>query len=319
MANLSDFKELKLSDIEGLKQSPCNIYLTMLSGKSIIISSEGNLVNIDLIKKYNEKDEVKILVLKTDYQKLLNARISQKVIDMKDKLSDKQWINRLQRFDNELNSVAMVRAMVSIIGLSEATLELIDGTIDSTLYTFEKIPSLKTILADICGRGDFFLQKALIINYLSVYAISKTPWNNSSTRSKLSMASFLHDFKTDKIDFILKGLPVDSSYDLRQQYEKFKTHSEDEFRSLVKVNDVPDDVAKIVRLHHVDLDGTGFPVNEVGQLNPLSQIFNISHGFALALLDQGYSKKSYSGYYYDLSGRILEKYKDSLDPFSYLL
>ncbi len=319
MKTLEDFTELKMSDIEGLKNSPCNIYLTMPSGKSIILSSEGNLVNIDLIRKYTDNNEVKILVLNQDYQKILDARITERINVMKLKLADKQWVNRIQRYDNELNSVAMVRAIISIMGIGDATLELLDETIESTLYTFEKIPSLKTILADICGRGDFFLQKALIINYISVFALSKTSWNNSATRSKLSMASFLHDFKTDKKNLILHGLAPEPSFDLIQEYDKYTLHSQQEFQILANISEIPEDVAKIVRLHHVDLDGTGFPLSEIGQLTPMSQIFNISHGFAIALINGGYSKKSYSGYYYDLSGRILDKYKDSMDAFSYLL
>lgn len=317
--NLDEYKELNLAALEDLVECPCNIYLVLPSGKRLIIGQQGNLINLKMIEKYQEKDEVKVLVSKEDYPIVLEKRIAKKVEIMKERLSEKQWVNRLQRFDNELNSIAMIRASASLLGINETTLTLVEDAMDSTLYSLEKIPSLKTILADICGRGDFFLQKALMINYLAIYAIQKSPWNNEATRNKLSMAAFLHDFKTTDENFIKNPVDDEASADQRMLYDNFSKHAEEEFQILSQINTVPDDVTKIVRYHHVDLDGTGFPMTEVGKLNPLCQTFNISHNLAVALIKEGFSKKAYSGYFYDLSGRILEKYKDSLDPFSYIL
>lgn len=317
--DLSEYRELNLTALEDLVESPCNIYLVLPSGKRLVISQEGNLINLKMIKKYQDKQEVKVLVHTDDYPIVVRKRIEKKVEIMKERLSEKQWINRVQRFDNELNSIAMIRASASLLGINDTTLELVEDAMESTLYSFEKIPSLKTILGDICGRGDFFLQKALMINYLAIFAIQKSPWNNEATRNKLSMAAFLHDFKTTDINLIKSKLDQNASDEEKKLFEDFMKHSESEYQILSKINEVPDDVTKIVRYHHVDVDGTGFPLTEVGKLSPLSQTFNISHNLAVVLINEGFSKKSYSGYFYDLSGRILEKYKDSLDPFSYIL
>lgn len=317
--DLNEYRELNLTALEDLVECPCNIYLVLPSGKRLVIGQLGNLINLDMIKKYQEKEDVKVLVHAEDYPIVLEKRIAKKVEIMKERLSDKQWVNRLARFDNELNSIAMIRASASLLGINETTLTLVEDAMDSTIYSLEKIPSLKTILADICGRGDFFLQKALMINYLSIYALQKSPWNNEATRNKLSMAAFLHDFKTTDEKFIKDPATDESSVDVKKAYEEFSKHAELEYQVLAKINEVPDDVTKIVRFHHVDLDGTGFPMTEVGKLAPLSQTFNIAHNLAVVLIKEGFSKKSYSGYFYDLSGRILEKYKDSLDPFSYIL
>lgn len=315
-----EFKELEIKAVEDLHLSPCDIYLLMPSGKRLIISNSGNLINLEIIQKYAQNSQVKILVKACDYQKIIQARLNRKVEVMKQKLTNKQWVNRLSRFDNELNSIAMVRAMMNTFGMSELALTLVEETMESTLFSFEKIPSLKTILADICGRGDFFVQKALMINYLAVYALSKGPWNNESTRSKISMAAFVHDFHTKDVESIKnKYVEVGASVDLKMNYEKFMLHPESEYKHLQSLGTIPDDVSKIVRLHHVDLDGTGFPITEVSQLGPLSQTFNLAHNFSVHLIKNGYSKMNYSGYYYDISGRILSKYKESLDPFSYLL
>jgi len=314
-----DYRELNLSALEDLVECPCNIYLVLPSGKRLVIGQAGNLINLKMIEKYQEKDHVKVLVHVDDYPIVLERRIAKKVEIMKERLSEKQWINRVQRFDNELNSIAMIRASASLIGINETTLNLVDDAMESTLYSLEKIPSLKTILGDICGRGDFFLQKALMINYLSIYAIQKSPWNNEATRNKLSMAAFLHDFKTTDENFIKNPVQEGASADQRMLFDEFEKHSEQEYQILTKIDAVPDDVTKIVRYHHVDLDGTGFPMTEVGKLAPLCQTFNIAHNLSVVLIKEGFSKKSYSGYFYDLSGRILDKYKDSLDPFSYIL
>lgn len=314
------YKDLDIKDILQLKKSPCDVFMFLPSGKQVIICKQDNLVNKTLLDKYSKNEKVEIKVKSSDYPRVIQQGLENKAFIIKESLKDKQFINRTKRLKIEMASFAISRAMVGILGISETILDLADDTFGSVIHTLDKIPSLKTILYDLELKGDYFVKKGLIMNYICIDIISKTKWNADHVRKNFSMACLLHDYTINDKRY-LKNFDEKEAKGIEGQkkWQRFLSHSEKEAKTLSEHHEIPVEVINLIRYHHINLDGTGFPENKVNDLTFFSQVFNVSHSLAIEILEEGPTKKTVAGYFYQLSQNIKEQYKHILGPFSYIM
>lgn len=134
--------------------------------------------------------------------------------------------------------------------------------------------------------GNFFLSHiGLIIN--CAMAISNSmDWHNERTLEKYVYAAYLHDVSLSSHPELAKYKNLtDMDADLLelgiQRYNQAAEHTENSFKQLQAINDLPQDVDLMVRMHHERPDGTGFPYKaDHKKMNPVVSVFIAAHDLA---------------------------------------
>jgi HD-GYP domain-containing protein (c-di-GMP phosphodiesterase class II) len=310
-----EYIQIDIKDVIDLHESPCDVFLFLPGGKKVTICRKGNDVNRELLDKYSQNENVEIKVLKSDYSNVAQKKLEEKANKIAESLRDKQFINRKRRINVELSSFALSRAILSTTGISETSMDLADESYCSILYTLEKVPTLKMILSELDKKGEFFVTKSLIMNYLCIYVLGKTKWNDENSRKNLSLACILHDYTLKD-----KKVVTEKAEDLDQKLQKIRdSHAELEAKELEKHHAIPLEVINIIKFHHHFLDGSGARLSSSIKLNYYSQIFNIAHQLAVEILEKGANKNTLTGFFYNLSQKTDERFKPIVDSFSYIL
>jgi response regulator RpfG family c-di-GMP phosphodiesterase len=125
----------------------------------------------------------------------------------------------------------------------------------------------------------------LIINISSAISIEFS-WNTDKTLEKFVYAAYLHNMSLQNKDNLLHINDFNQLEKMKtelssQDYQLVYQHPNIAADIIQEIDEIPSDVAQIVRQHHESPKENGFP-NKVGtsKISPLSSIFIVSHDLA---------------------------------------
>lgn len=271
--NNDDFCQASLELISNCNQLPCEIFIRVGQNTLKAFNQNDSLTQDDIVK-YQSKGVNSLLVKRADSRKFVQF-IADKVLSI---LQDKN----LESEEKVLSAHDVIMETIRELGMSDSVARAAKSSVDFTLKFFdqnEKTKDLGQLLFGDPKRG-YLTTHSVGISYISVGLLKHTTWDSPDNRNKLVMAGFMHDMSIRKPEF------SESLFSEESDLMNLKDHTAQTVELLKPLQDIPEDVFKIIADHHERPDGSGIPRGISGnQLAPLTSVFIFSHDIIDAMLE----------------------------------
>jgi len=257
------YSPVKLTMVKAFSSAPNDIYIKINSEKYIKIFKENASIQMEELKKYEDKKLKYFYIEKQEAKNFVNLMID----------SYLELLKEVGEKDNEkiLDIHDVLIEVLSEYGLSEKVISLAKRSVELTIHMFSKNEKDVKIVKKIFGhKKEYLTQHSILLAYISCAIIEQLPWNTPENKDKLVMASFLHDATIKDVTLV--------EAEKSEKIYNFKEHPYEASELIRSFDDIPFDVDKIIIEHHEKPDGSGFPRGMMAsQLSPLSSIFIFSH------------------------------------------
>ncbi len=139
--------------------------------------------------------------------------------------------------------------------------------------------------------GNYFLSHIGLVINCSMAISQYMDWYNSKILERYIYAAYLHDVSLSASPELSKYKTVESmDADLWElgihRYNLAIGHTEQSFKLVEAISDLPQDVEVMIRMHHERPDGTGFPFKaDHKKMNPAVSVFIAAHDLADYIYD----------------------------------
>lgn len=301
---MDDYTKINIYKLQEFKESPCDVYAQLATGKILVICKKEMQISEKLVEKVASAEGCEILVKTSDYP-LLHKDSAEKAFKMfRDDLQNNSFVDRAKRIGLEIDALKVVQLILTNVGISDYIIGMANETLDATLHTLDKNPTISSLIRYIFESEDIFSKKSLLINYIALATLSKTDWNNETNRKKLSLACFLCDYSITDSNLLMLTSEEEIEDIDKSDKKTYLQHSTKEANKLSKNNAIPDDVIKIVEQHHETPELSGFPNHpQVSSIIPLSAVYILSQEFVFDLLKKDFNKSTIKTKLYEMKER----------------
>lgn len=149
-----------------------------------------------------------------------------------------------------------------------------------------KVKNLLTKLNIDRDVGKYYLSHIGLVINCAMAISSKMDWHNEKTIEKYVYAAYLHDVSLSKHPEISKyktmGEIDSDQWELGlERYTLVVEHAEASYKLVQGLEDLPQDVDTMIRMHHELPNGTGFPFkSDHKKMNPAVSVFIAAHDLA---------------------------------------
>ncbi len=247
------FVKVPIQDIEVMDHARFDIFVKLEDGHTVKVFRKSEKIDAGRIKNYKEKKMPNFYVKRIDFQKLIEfqnyflAAVScDQKVELKEKvellsltgemIQEKIWDGNFKQEDFE-NAKLYAQTALSIFIEREDSFKLLKDF--STYYVDQYSHSIAVamICNMIAGRFDMMTYKE---------------------KFNITLAAILHDIgKTKLTDEILNTPLAQMGFRQREEYYK---HVDFGVQILLNLNEVPNEIIRLVQFHHRFRNGEGFPV-----------------------------------------------------------
>ncbi len=269
----NDLVGIPIKDFITGKNMPVDVHLKLSETKFILVAKAGAPVDLEQLKRYENKSIEELHVHKDDYSKFIDQglRIAGILLSHKDldehkkaQVLTKAAANVFQAFDRMNFSPEIYNQAKTV---TENCVKLV-----------EMKPDLLHLLKSITELNQNNSAHAIATSTLSVMIAKKLDWVAPATIEKLALGGMLIDVGQKEVPpEIVKKRRIDMTHEERQAFE---SHPYRGAMLLQSLNIVPDDVIAIVYEHHENAIGQGFPrrLKDL-TMHPLSKVVCLAGSF----------------------------------------
>lgn len=171
------------------------------------------------------------------------------------------------------------------LGFTPIVQEIAKRGVELSIKSATQNPALLRLLKTLTADGSSYSSShAIAIAHVACTLSTTMDWPSGTTFQKLTYAAFFHDITLPKPSFSeidsLKELEEKKEALTEQEIEAYKQHPESAAELVDHFKEVPQDVSTIIRQHHEQPDGKGFPKG-LGSLHtsPLACLFIVAEDF----------------------------------------
>lgn len=252
-----DYKRIKISCFWRFNTTLCDIYLrlTETSDKFVKIIHKNETYTKQDIDKYVDKRQKYLYILSADYD-----AFSASLFETPFLIFNKKAFQGKEE-DAVIATLAVIHDMAATVGITSTALKMADECCQEVSKLIVKENKLLDILKKMKDRKDYLYDHSLLLSCLATALALDLNWSFGETLRKISLAALLHDITIDQPELAkVRDLndPALKAFTI-QEIDQFKRHPEEAANLILKANNLPSDVADMVRSHHEKYDGTGFP------------------------------------------------------------
>ena len=238
-------------------------------GKYIKLWKKGQEFDQNRLDRYQEHQIETVYVAADDFAEFAETCLRVSEIVAKKNVPLERKFSILSRISsNVLQGLQTLNFDKEILGQSTTLVESMISSIGSN-------QEFDSLLKGLEGMGDEFVRESIACSAISILLARGMGWTNEKTLKNLGMAGLFHD-----IGF--KELPP-NIYKLRrvdmdlEQIKLYESHPERGAKILESVNGIPIEVIEVVRDHHEEASGMGFPrALKFDKIFPMSRIIFIA-------------------------------------------
>jgi response regulator RpfG family c-di-GMP phosphodiesterase len=193
-------------------------------------------------------------------------------------------------------SLEIMHESLKVLGLSEALERMVLTTIESCVKKIEDDKVLNKELQVVLESEGYFVSHSFTSIFLASMIAKKLELRDSNTLKKISYAGLLHDLGLHDPEKLSSVINLNSDFYLEASkdcQDIIKKHPSEAVKMFENSSQVPSDSLLMIRDHHENPAGTGFPKGGgFGKLGILSIIFSMSIVIADHLYYRGASFQS---------------------------
>lgn len=287
--NLEEYVPINVKNFKRINSSPVDVYLKLSDRKFVKIFNQQGLYSSKEIERYEAKKIHFLYIKGTDYQ-----LFSQEIMRLMTKtlqLSEQATIEELTEAHKD--TFELIQTNLQKIGISEAVLDATQASVTASLKMLESNDDLAKLLKLSQASGGYIYKHSLMLSFVATAIADKLEWRSKEIRTKLSLASLMHDIT------IVEDLESVKLFDQHPEAREkctpkakrnYEHHPQDAAKLVEKLKDYPHNVAQIILQHHETPNGQGFPRGlSSSHIAPLSCLFIVAHEFVNLMIDTDFS------------------------------
>ena len=305
------FQKVKLIHFWRFNKVLCNIYIRLSDHKYVKIIKENETYTKGELKRLQDKGVEYLFIRNDDFEKFNVGFLKTPFLIMTaDKMTPDQVAEALSM------THTIMQNLIVNLGFTKEVVELAEKSIDEIMKLMqqEDAANLGTFFKKIRKDNNFIYDHSYLLSIVCCDILKHMRWNSTEEiiklcMSKLCMASLFHDISVINPDMAM----IENADDERlkifspKEIENYLNHPNTMGDLLHKVDYIPQEVEVIVRQHHENVEGTGFPGKlHHMRLSQLSCMFIIAHDYVTGLYLIEFDQ--HSGRHAEMINRLRDKY-----------
>ncbi|EQC46003.1 HD domain-containing protein [Bacteriovorax sp. Seq25_V] len=275
----------------------CDIYLKINESKYIKIAHSGELVSVEFINKYKERNVKHIYILYSDFERFGDDLFSRELIDQKLQLSPVQR----KGIEN-----AHLHECLRNFGVSEYTVNLVEKSVEDFSNSTKNLKTKSLFKMFERSKGTFIYDHSFLTIAFSNILCKHMNWESEAIRKKISMAAMFHDLAIKDPKLAMNeslGKSELAKLD-RDISSTILNHSSEIVKILEGEDSIPSEVISLCLNHH-EGHGEGYPKSKSPvALTQLDGVFIISHELAIGMYRVAFNFQKFN----KVIENIIEKY-----------
>ena len=271
------FQKIRLINFYRFNKTLCNVYLKLSRLKYVKVFNEGHVYTKADLKKLKTKNVDYLFIRNDDFHKFQVTFFKNPFLTMDtDNLSPDELRESLSF------SHTMMQELVLSLGFSQDVINLTEKSIQGINTLIESCPSLNELLDKAKMNNDYLYDHSYLTSIIACDILKNLNWATEEKIKVMCMASLFHDITLDNPD-LAKVTSFDDpelnkySEDEQKQFLKHPLAAAD---LLLDFPNIPSEVQSIVRQHHENPEGTGFPNKlNAAKIDRMTCAFIIAHDF----------------------------------------
>ncbi|WP_127714548.1 response regulator [Halobacteriovorax sp. HLS] len=267
------YKKININYAQYLVNQNIDIYLCLSNDKYIKIINEGELQEVDQLKKYRDKGERYLYILSADFSRFTKILTESLVSHLENSKDSKNTISAA------VYSLDFVHSSVLEMGLLDSHVELIDNVIENCLNNLNENNRFNLLLESFFKEEGYLVSHSVTSIYISYLICLHLDYAGEKVIEKLAYASIIHDLGlVDKSLSDVMSINDERFSSLnRRDQNLVLNHMFESAKLLDEVDAIPSDVKNLILDHHERPDGSGFPRHLTStRISPVSAIFILS-------------------------------------------
>lgn len=254
-----------------------DLYIQVGENRHIMIARSGEVVDVNRLKSYKEKQVDFFYVKAEDLRKLAGfsfylTKLSQ----------DQQKLSKEKRLKLLQNTAQLITKTWYYDEVDRESLKDATQILENTLSIVSENQDVMSLIDFMRNTGDREFAHSVAVALYSCMVAKKIGHSSQTVQTRLSLGGLLHDIGK-------KELPLNVISKTRfemtaTEIQLYESHCARGKEILALVSGLPEDVAQIAAQHHENNTSTGFPYNlSSRQIHPLAKIVAPVDGFCSAL------------------------------------
>ena len=277
----TQYSKIGIDDFTLGKNITFPIFIRLAHEKYIKIAHHGENLSQEKVRDYKAKGIRFLYVQREDFKKYADFNlVLTKLATKSNKISPGKKLN-LAKHTSEL---ILERIYSDEIGKEE--FESAAAVTESTLEIIMENESLFNLLDLLNQCSDQFYAHSLGVSLYSCLIAKQLRWNSPKTLTKISIIGMFHDLGFKEIDpKVFRKNRMDLNAD---EVKLMETHVERGVSLLAKTGCFPDDLLQVIKQHHENCIGTGYPARLVkARIHPLARLIAVAEEFCDFVLGYG--------------------------------
>lgn len=241
---------------------------------------------------------------------------------IEDEISKGLVVDVVIRDDTKIETKKTLQNIIGKIktGQFDATPELLKKT-EAIINEVLDNPMIMTTVQEIRDKNNYLFLHSINVGVLSVLLGKRLGYNDIQLKH-LAVGGMLHD--VGKIDLKFDSARYRTDY-VEKEWDTYVTHPTTGYEYMLQIPTISLTAANIVRMHHENYDGTGFPTGLKGdEILESAQIVSIVNEYDSLLYTNPFGKKMkhyeiiefiIAKTYHEFSPKIVKLFSESVAPY----
>ncbi|RYZ64019.1 MAG: HD domain-containing protein [Proteobacteria bacterium] len=278
------FCKLGINDFVSGKTVKYNIFVRVGPGKFIKLAHRGEDLSLERIDHYRRKGLHYLYLRHEDFRQYVGFNLTLAASANKmTSLSPEKKLKLLR------HTGIILKEQIRHEGVDAQVYEAASAFVHASLSILTDDVRALDLLATLRSESDEILVHGVGVSLYSVMIAEALKWNVAQNRFKVAIGGLLHDIGMKEIDPSLNLKPRYSW--TRDEVVHYESHTLRGVKILEGVDCIPNDVRDIVRQHHENCLGKGFPMSlKKIQIHPMAKLVTVADEFCYRVLKGPQSK-----------------------------
>lgn len=265
------FCKVKIEDFVSKERMKFNVYLKLSEHKFVKLAHEGDNIDQERVKDYENKGVSHLYIKKEDFQKLvdfnLKTMVSSSIVNEEEKV----------KIINATSDVILEKVFVD--GIDEESFENAKHLAESGVKCLADHKVALKLLNSLNEHSEFLYAHSLGVAMYSIMIAREIGYADPKALFHIFLGGLFHDIGKKDIpkELIAKKESLLNEHEINDLKEHIN-RGEELIREVPAVNE---DVISIIMEHHERNDGSGYPLG-IGrnEISPYAQIVIVANQFA---------------------------------------
>ncbi len=298
------FKKIRILHFYRFNKVLCNVYIKLSDRKYIKVFNQNVLYLRSDVDKLLEKSVDFLYIRNDDFDKF-------HVSFSKNPFLVNTSENRSPEETAELLAItqSLMQKMVINLGFTKEVAELAEVSIGEIIKLSEVSPSIFDIIKNMRKDMNYIYDHSYLVAVVCCDILKQMKWNTPEKVRNLCMAALFHDMtlKNPEMAMIQDQSDIRLKYYSENEIKEYLSHPFEAANILANCDFASPEVLDIIRQHHENSEGQGFP-NKLhpSRLSPLVCSFIIAHEFVNEIYKTDFDPALKDG----IIDKMMAKYKN---------